>query len=137
MSISFHLEEEVTCPLGNKLSGSLCGRLVISFIFSIQFTNEMFLATGWITMSMVSLGMDQRPHLSPSVYQASFLLRPTLRSVGSSSSLQQCIVQPLFVQSSRSRMRYFFYFLLTGFETGLQYVHFRRPGYQIHHPHHN
>ena len=102
MSISFHLEEEVTCPLGNKLSGSLCGRLVISFIFSIQFTNEMFLATGWITMSMVSLGMDQRLHQNLSAFQANFRPRLTQQRLGTLSCWQPRAAQLLFVQPSRS-----------------------------------
>ena len=72
MSTFFPLEDEVTCPLGSKLSGSLCGRLFVSFSLSSQHMKKTFLATGWITTIVVSLGRVQRPLLSLSVCQASF-----------------------------------------------------------------
>ena len=113
MSTFFPLEDEVTCPLGTKLSGSLCGRLLILFSLSSQHMKKTFLATGWITTIVVSLGRVQRRLLSLSVCQASFPPRPSLHRLGTSSSTQPSIVLPLFVKLWRSMRRYLVYFHLT------------------------
>ena len=92
-------------------------------------------------MSVVSLGMDQQLHQNLSVCQANFRPRLTQQRLGTLSCWQPRAAQLLFVQPSRSWTRYLFAdgndinFHQT--EQGLKYLHFRMPGFQIHHPQNN